>query len=416
MLTNGLKLVEAMEKSGYDLTSRSPRIQTIENTKGLWQLRDVGKGCVWASKGMSGHHVWTYRGDASFSYPVMSLKGPFLVPWDSLPAKPVPEGVSEDFVRKTQIEKWMLKPQDFDKCPDHINGEWGVTKDKKVLGDFWRKWVEIPRALYRDLGPYLREHSWIKRHLEDCSEYPVGTQESEARHCLRDFVIEMLKSIGCDDFNLSFEEVWDFLTNPEGKTIRCVHDYETDGVICSHSADEDFNQALVAFEKDHHRFPQMKDNEDPPVDTCALTGEKGHILRDKKGTSVVLPVVGRVTLFSNNPDIPCQQRYGKTGSGIVPVNEEVVNKIGMALVKITESSLYGQTWCRLRLGDRTESGGRKDDLLIAFYNRSHWGHILGPVGSFKKIPIRFVTSEGLPNGVVDSSLTPKRSSNCLMID
>ena len=94
--------------------------------------------------------------------------------------------------------------------------------------------------------------------------------------------------------------------------------------------------------------------------SCALTGTTIS-LAEGKWPNPVLPIVGMSYLFSVNNQVPCQQRYGRTGSGTFPVSSHLPQRLQDALIYLTHPERYGHTWYPVA-GQRPKTS----DLLIAY--------------------------------------------------
>ncbi|MCA1920359.1 MAG: hypothetical protein LDL38_13225, partial [Flavobacterium piscis] len=129
----------------------------------------------------------------------------------------------------------------------------------------------------------------------------------------------------------------------------------------------------------------------------ALSG-KETILESDKFPNPKLPVIGNAYLFSVNDQTPCQTRYKKTSTDIIPIGRKEANAIQDSLNWITENSREGKTWYAIPgLMDKKE-------LLIVYIDNKpdinvNKAHMLGGVS---KIDFSESNYEATANVVVDA--------------
>lgn len=93
---------------------------------------------------------------------------------------------------------------------------------------------------------------------------------------------------------------------------------------------------------------------------CSLTGE----VREGTGKTlpeVTLPGLGKTYLMSMNSDIPCQCRYGRSGSEVFPIGKTRASELRGAIEYVTHQERAGRTYQLIPNESRKEA-----DLLIAY--------------------------------------------------
>lgn len=106
-----------------------------------------------------------------------------------------------------------------------------------------------------------------------------------------------------------------------------------------------------------------------PAASCAFTGVPGRLLVSPF-PKVRLPVLNRdFPLSSMFEEAGCNERYGLTGSLVVPVSEGTARAMQDALTYIVSAERQGKTWRGVASGRFETQGGRrieKQDLIIAY--------------------------------------------------
>jgi hypothetical protein len=99
---------------------------------------------------------------------------------------------------------------------------------------------------------------------------------------------------------------------------------------------------------------------DPAPITCALTGSSDQPFMGKF-PEPTLPYLGKTYLMSMNTDVPCQTRYGHSGSAIFSAGQRSVQESLDAIQFITRQELRGRTWSAVPNGSSD-----RNDLLISY--------------------------------------------------
>lgn len=103
--------------------------------------------------------------------------------------------------------------------------------------------------------------------------------------------------------------------------------------------------------------------------TCAYTGAAGSLL-SAPFPKVRLPILNRdFPLASMFEEAACNERYGLSGSRVIPVAEETARALQDALTYVVSPEREGKTWRGVASGRFETLGGRrteKRDLLIAY--------------------------------------------------
>ncbi|HBM16331.1 MAG TPA: hypothetical protein DD381_08340 [Lentisphaeria bacterium] len=76
---------------------------------------------------------------------------------------------------------------------------------------------------------------------------------------------------------------------------------------------------------------------------CALSGEQTEI-EDDKFPDPTLPIIGPTYLHAWNKDIPCQSKYGKSSTEIIPISRKLASEFDSAMKFITDEGRKGKTW------------------------------------------------------------------------
>lgn len=93
--------------------------------------------------------------------------------------------------------------------------------------------------------------------------------------------------------------------------------------------------------------------------SCALTGQQDSPIRKLPNPN--LPVLGPTYLMSMNPDWPCQERYGMTGTDIFRIGARTTQDLHNSLLYVTEEKREGRTWTSV-----PNAYQDKSDLLVAY--------------------------------------------------
>ncbi|MCL4539499.1 MAG: hypothetical protein M1378_07875 [Bacteroidetes bacterium] len=96
----------------------------------------------------------------------------------------------------------------------------------------------------------------------------------------------------------------------------------------------------------------------------ALSG-KEQILENDKFPCPKLPIIGNAYLFSVNDQTPCQSRYKRSSTNIIPVGRKEANAIQGSLKWITGNDRKGKTWCSVP----GSSDGESDLLMVYLENK-----------------------------------------------
>jgi|GEM_PF-6412380 len=91
----------------------------------------------------------------------------------------------------------------------------------------------------------------------------------------------------------------------------------------------------------------------------SLSGHRGQL--EKRFPSPILPILGKVILFSNPKDVECQSRYGLQEGRSFATSTETGQKLQDALSSITEASRREKTWCPI-----PADYGKGSNLVIAY--------------------------------------------------
>ncbi len=129
-----------------------------------------------------------------------------------------------------------------------------------------------------------------------------------------------------------------------------------------------------------------KDGNNKSKYSSALSGINVELENDKF-PSPKLPIIGETFLFAVNKDTPCQSRYGKTSTDIIPIGRKESIAIQDSLRWITNKEREQKTWTSVPSGKveiRNKKKSPKNDLLIAYLENKpdinvNKAHMLGGV-------------------------------------
>lgn len=122
----------------------------------------------------------------------------------------------------------------------------------------------------------------------------------------------------------------------------------------------------------NRRLSEQPSSDLPPtaLGRCALSEDEAPVeLVRNLFPAPNLPLLGETYLVSMNSDIPCQTRYGLTGTAVVPVGRMTATDLANGLSFITAKSRKDKTWRPVANGKFETSGGRKrekQDLLVVY--------------------------------------------------
>ena len=94
---------------------------------------------------------------------------------------------------------------------------------------------------------------------------------------------------------------------------------------------------------------------------CALSGPSLQLL-EGNFPQPNLPGLGQTYLFARNRDIPAMARYGRSGTGSIPIDADVAGRLSGAILALTSEVQRGRTWRLIP----AETGDRSDLFVASF--------------------------------------------------
>ncbi len=356
MLNEGYVLYKSLERCGVRLTNRHPAVKEPGKREGLIVGLDK-KGEVTRLEYRKAEEIaglWTTREGMHNSFPVLKLQRPL---WKMGRNDPMRKK------EKDEKEKRKLLSQQSHKL--------NITAVE-------RKWWERLRERVNTLRPFFETqdkdhsalHELMNRFLliEDVKHFSEG-------------VLKMLKKFQ-QEINYSVYETilignkWDSKVDEfraEIPLILDLSDWEKYSVRVASPKMEPFVSECLFKMQSIGTQEEIQDSR-----PSALSGRKVQLENDKF-PNPKLPIIGNTYLFAVNDQTPCQTRYKKTATEIIPVGRSEATAIQNSLNWTTEAERKGKTWYpapSLRDGE--------NDLLIVYLENTpdsgaNKAHMLGGI-------------------------------------
>jgi len=348
MLNEGYALYKSLERCGIRLTNRHPDIKEPGKREGL--IVGLNKRGVVARfeyrKAEDVAKLWTRREGMHNSFPVLKLQRPL---WK---------------IGKNDSTREMLNDPEKDepekrKFLSRQNHALNITESED-------NWWERLRKMVRRISPffetkdrdYTAMHELMERFLL------AGTVENFADSLLKELKryqqeisYSLYETILIGSIWKSKEEEF----RAEVPLILDLSDWEKFSVRVASPKMEPFvSECLFRMQGSDLEENDRVNETDPP---SALSGRKVQLEIDKF-PSPKLPIIGNTYLFAVNDQTPCQSRYGKTSTDIIPIGREEATAIQNSLNWTTEDERQGKTWYPvpgLSEGER--------DLLIVYLDK-----------------------------------------------
>ena len=364
MLNDGYALYKSLERCGISLTPRHPDMKEPGRKDGLIVgLDKKGKvATIEYRKAEQVSKLWTTREGMHNSFPVLKLQRPL---WKIGQNTPLRKQLSE--LKKDETEKRkLLNSQDHKLNISLGEINWWKRLHERVgrLRPFFETSNEDHRAL-----PHLMDRFLLATEAKDFIEglfKKIKQFQTDIPYALFENIL-----IG----NIWKEERKEYCA--EVPLILDVSDWDDKAKYSNRVASsivEDFVSECLFKMQDSS--VQQRDSEN--LGLSALSG-KELLLEDDKFPSPKLPIIGNTYLFSVNDQTPCQFRYKKTSTEIIPIGRKEANAIQDALNWTTDDERKGKTWYPIPgLGD-----GESDLLLMYLENKpnlkANKAHLLGGV-------------------------------------
>lgn len=359
MLNEGYALFKSLERCGIALTKRHPDIKEPGKREGLIVgLNKEGKvdRIEYRTK-EDVSKLWTTREGNHNSFPVLKLQRPI---WKVNKEDALRINLSK--LKKDEAEKRKLIFGD--------NRELNITETEINL------WVRLQERMTK-IRPFFETNNneykalpeLIDRFLLSKADDFIFNLLTTLKQMQNDITYSLLE-------NVLIGNKWDnnkkeYLA--EVPLILDVNNWEDFVIRVASPKFENFvSECLFKMQED-----STEQSNNKSYGLSALGGEK-VILEDDKFPSPKLPVIGIAYLFAVNIQTPCQTRYKKTSTEIIPIGRKEANAIQDSLNWITEETRQGKTW--YPIPGLTE----KRDLLIVYLENKpdinvNKAHMLGGV-------------------------------------
>ena len=362
MLNEGYALYKSLERCGISLTPRHPDIKEPGRKDGLIVgLDKKGKvATIEYRKAEEVSNLWTTREGMHNSFPVLKLQRPL---WRIGQNDPLRKQLSE--LKKDETEKRkLLNSQDHKLNVNSGETNWWKRLQERVarLRPFFETTEEDHRAL-----PQLMDRFLLATEVENFMEELF----KKTKQCQKEIPYALFENILIG--NRWEEKRKEFCA--EVPLLLDVSDWDDKAKYSNRVASTrlvDFVSECLFKMQDFS--VQQRDNEN--LGLSALSGEE-LLLEDDKFPSPKLPIIGNTYLFSVNDQTPCQVRYKKTSTEIIPIGRKEANAIQDALNWATDEERKGKTWYSIP----GISDGENDLLLVYLDNKPNLkvnkAHLLG---------------------------------------
>lgn len=357
MLNEGYLLYKSLERVGIKLTKRHPDIKKPGKKEGLIVGLDE-KSRVEIIEFRNSDDIsklWTIREGNHNSFPVLKLQRPI---WRVDKEDDLRKNLGS--LKKDETEKRELI---FEK-----NRELNITESET---NWWKRLQERVEKIL----PFFETEETEYQALPELMKRFLGSE-------LEDFINDLLTKLKRTENDIPYSLLENILIgkwdNKKQEYIAeipitlDVSDWENFSNRVASPKFEDFvSQCLFKMQEDS----STKSNSYKRL--SALSG-KETILESDKFPNPKLPVIGNAYLFSVNDQTPCQTRYKKTATDIIPIGRKEANAIQDSLNWITENSREGKTWYAI------PGLMNKKDLLIVYIDNKpdinvNKAHMLGGV-------------------------------------
>jgi len=360
MLNEGYALYRSLNRCGIRLKSKHPDIKKPGKAEGLIVGLDKNGtvGSIEYCPGDKASQLWTIRKGNHGSFPFVKLQFPLLK-------------ISQNDSLKEEIKKLGKNIDQKKKLLCSLNGEINPSAQNFGLNNLRRELKDISEIFDVNNGPFGAMGELIKRFLR-----------IENPGLLLEGVLKRIKENQSELSDTLLEAIligkkWD----AKKKEFRAgvplildISDWENFAVRVASPKMEQFVSDCL-FRRQLSNL-NGNDGVGENAKPSALSGEILP-LEDDKFPDPNLPLLGNTYLFSVNSNTPCQSRYGKTSTEIIPVGRAEAVSIQNALYWITEEERNGSTWYTI-----PGASAKKKDLLIVYLEnkpdaKMNNAHLLG---------------------------------------
>lgn len=323
MLNEGYALFKSLERCGVALTKRHPDIKEPGKKDGLvvGLNKDGRVDRVEYRNRDDVARLWTTSQGNHNRFPVLKLQKPI---WKVEKDDPLRKNLND--LKNNEAEKRILLIGENRQLniTESENNWWNrlqerVTELKPFFESNNKEYQALPELLNRFL--ISRIENFV---------YDLSTKLKLIENNIPYFLLE----------NILIGNKWDNKKQEyvaETPLMLDVSDWENFSIRVASPKFENFVSTCL-FKMQDEPIPQVNKN-----GLSALSGEV-TILEDDKFPNPKFPIIGNTYLFSVNDQTPCQTRYKKTSTEIIPIGRKEANAIQDSLNWITEELREGKTW------------------------------------------------------------------------
>lgn len=364
MLNEGYALYKSLERCGVRLTNRHPDIKEPGRKEGLV----VGlnkKGEVARLEYRRAEDIadlWTTREGMHNSFPVLKLQRPL---WKIGKNDPLRKKINDLKTNEAEKRK-LLNGQDHSLNVTSAETSWWKRLQERVTN--LRPFFETMNRDHKAV-PQLMDRFLLAAKVEDFLEElfkRIKQFEKEIPYFLFETIL-----IG----NKWIEDKKEY--SAEVPLILDVNDWDDktqySNRVASKRVENFVSDCLFKMQN-----ASIEQGENGNLGLSALSG-KELFLENDKFPCPKLPIIGNTYLFSVNDQTPCQTRYKKTSTNIIPIGRKEANAIQDSLNWITGNDRKGKTWYPVP----GLSDGESDLLIVYLENKLNLNvnkaHLLGGV-------------------------------------
>ena len=334
MLNEGYHLYKSLERCGIKPGSQHPDIKEPGKKDGLiLGIDEKGKiASIEFRKGDEIASLWTIMKGNHGSFPVIKLQRPL---WDVGPDDVLRKKIGE--LKKDETKKRNLIFQQSIKL--------NITKHEK---NWWKRLHER----VTDLQSYFKTTNKNYIAFEELIiRFKKAVRIDEFLKGFLDKIIKYKADIPYSIIeNIFIGNKWDEKKKEYRSEVPLVLDvsdwdnkYRFSARVASPKMVSFVSECLSKMHATSGESKKMGMEGDGKNGISALSG-KEKLLEDNKFPNPKLPVIGPVFLFAVNDQTPCQARYGKTSTGIIPVGRKEAQSIQDSLKWITSDERHEKTW------------------------------------------------------------------------
>lgn len=328
MLNEGYALFNSLERCGIRLVKRHPNVKEPGKKEGLViGLDKKGKVArIEYRKAEDIARLWTTRDGMQNSFPVLKLQRPLWMVGqnDTLRKK------LNDFKKDETEKRNLLNHQDYRLNVTSVEKKWWKRLREKVT--VLRPFFETTNKDFKAL-PQLMDRFLLALDVKDFEEELL----KKIKQVQKEIPYTLFENILIGNKWIQRKEEY----SSEVPLILDVSDWDDKAEYSNRVAStrlESFVSECL-FKRQNSSITKKDNN---ILGISALSGEK-VILENGNFPCPKLPI-GNTYLFAVNDQTPCQTRYKKTSTEIIPIGRKEANAIQDSLNWITDADRQGKTW------------------------------------------------------------------------